>query len=106
MKEVFKCGGQLILEKKRCSFDRKARASAKHCHFPECPHPYMVWIAKLPKTPSKTAILLCFDPLIPIQIKRSSTTCGKVSLGQTAHWHSEYTLQTGHTDRHIALRAV
>ena len=35
-----------------------------------------------------------------------STPCGKVSLGQTAHWHSEYTLQKGHTDRHIALRAV
>ena len=36
----------------------------------------------------------------------TSTPCGKVALGQTAHWHSEYTLQKGNTDRHIALRAV
>ena len=33
----------------------------------------------------------------------TSTPCGKVSLGQTAHWHSEYTLQKGHT---YALRVV
>ena len=31
-----------------------------------------------------------------------STPRGKVSLGQTAHWHSEYTLQNDHIDRHIA----
>ena len=26
--------------------------------------------------------------------------------GRDEHWHHEYTLQKGHTDRHIALRAV
>ena len=35
-----------------------------------------------------------------------SSPCGKVSLGQTAHWHGEYTLQKDHIDRHIAVRAV
>ena len=35
-----------------------------------------------------------------------SAPCRKVSLGQTAHWHSEHTLQKDHIDRHIALRAV
>ena len=36
----------------------------------------------------------------------TSAPCGMVSLGQTAHWHSEYTLQKGHTHMRIALRAV